>query len=268
MSDIPVQPVEPSGEGLAERYIDKELHESRASLSRTRIIAGLLTVGIVGYMVYLTSGFHQSLEPRGAAEITTGLAAQRLDDLEPQVASYIHEQVPQLIRKAPDEVIARLPEYRESLEDRVEADLREQAREGAKELSSHLDTFLSAHKEQVAALIQNGQDPQATEEMGAGLEEQFRTFLREQKIAGTSIDEKLSTTLSTLKQVQARTAKLAANKGLTPEEKNARHAIALLMHRIEAAKASSPPLPTIDHAAAGKAISDVAEKVHAGVKAN
>jgi hypothetical protein len=269
MSDVPVDPVpttEPiAEEAVAERFIEKELVESRASLSRTRIIASVLTVGVVAYMVYLTSGFHQSLEPVGAAEIATGLAAQRLDDLDPQFANYIHEQVPVLIRKAPDEVIARLPEYRKGLEDKVEADLRSQAQEGAQQLSKNLDAFLEAHKEQVSELIKNGQDLKATEDMGAALEDQFRTFLREQKIGGTSIDEKLATTLSTLKQVQARTARLAANKGLTPEEQSARHAIAMLMHRIDAAKSESGPMPTIDHAAVGKAIGDVAEKVQANV---
>lgn len=263
MSDIPVTPVSEgvNGEGIAERYIDKELRESRASLVRTQIIGGGLALFVLGYMGYLTTGFRNSLEPNGAAQIATGLASQRLDDIEPRFAEYIHEQVPMMIRKAPDEVIARMPEYRKGLEDRVEADLRAQAKAGADQLSKDLDTFLTAHKDEVGALIKDGQDPQATEAMGEQLEGQFRDFLHSVKIAGTSIDEKLAGTLSTLRQVRVRTAHLAANQNLTPAEKSARKAVAALMHRIESAKATSEPLPTITHEDARKAVENVTAAV-------
>lgn len=237
LSNISNEPTpEVSPEITAEAYLVKELIESRASLARTRIVGGALAVLTMVYMGYLTSGFRSSLEPVGAAEIATGLATQRLDDLEPRFAEYIHEQVPLMIRKAPDEIIARMPDYRKGLEDRVEADLRTQAASGSEELSKNLDTFLAAHKDSVAVLIKDGQDPAAMELMGAQLEAEFRTFLHDVKIAGTSIDEKLSETLSTLRQVQTRTARLAANKGLTPSEKSARHAVAMLMHQIGQAK--------------------------------
>lgn len=263
MSDIPVTPTPEvvSGEGIAERYVERELEASRAALVRTQIIGGALALFVLGYMGYLTTGFRNSLEPAGAAEIATGLASQRLDDVEPRFAEYIHEQVPMMIRKAPDEIIARMPEYRKSLEDRVEADLRAQAKAGADQLSQDLDTFLTAHKDEVAALIKDGQDPQATEAMGDQLEAQFRDFLHEVKIGGTSIDEKLAATLSTLRQVRARTERLAANKNLTPAEKSARKAIAALMHRIETAQANSGPLPTINHAAVKEAVENVSASV-------
>ncbi len=239
MSDLTNNSVptgEPAEEITAQGFIEKELIESRASLVRTRIVGGVLAVFTLVYMGYLTSGFRSSLEPVGAAEIATGLATQRLDDLEPRFAEYIHEQVPMMIRKAPDEIISRMPEYRKGLEDRVESDLRAQASSGSDELSKNLESFLTAHKDSVGALIKDGQDSAATELMGVQLEAQFRTFLHDVKVGGTSIDEKLSETLSTLRQVQARTARLAGNKGLTPSEKSARHAVAMLMHRIGQAK--------------------------------
>ena len=138
MSDIPVnpndpivEPLGPTGEGVAERFVEHELTESRASLQRTQIIGGLLALFTVGYMAYLTSNFRASMEPKAAASIATGLATQRLDDLEPQFSEYIHDEVPKMIRKAPDEVIARMPEYRKELETRVEKTLREQSQKGA-----------------------------------------------------------------------------------------------------------------------------------------
>lgn len=246
MSEIPVNPGAPGepvivhDEGQAERYLDKELVESRASLKRTQIIGILLSVFTIAYVGYLTSGFHESLQPKGAAQIATGLASQRLDDFEPQFTDYIHTEVPKMIRSAPDELIKRMPEYRENLENRVVAEIQSQSEKGSAQLSKDLDEFLTAHKDQVGAMIKNGQDPAAVDAMGADMEKEFRTFLDEQKIGDTTISEKLDETLKTLKQVSDRTSKLEKNVGLTDSEKAARHAIGMLMHRIKNAQAAEP----------------------------
>ena len=254
MSDIPVnpndpivEPLGPSGEGVAERYVEHELTESRASLQRTQIIGGLLALFTIGYMAYLTSNFRASMEPKAAATIATGLATQRLDDLEPQFSEYIHDEVPKMIRKAPDEVIARMPDYRKELETRVETTLREQSQKGASQLDKQLDTFLAEHKEEVGQLLKDGQDPAAMEKFGTELETQFQSFLTDTKIGNETLQQKMDSALSTLKQVSDRTTKLAANKGLTPSEKNARKAVAMLMRRIDVAKAAEPnAIGTID----------------------
>lgn len=247
MSDIPVNPMEPneplrptSGEGVAERFVDHELIESRTSLARTRIICVVLAVFVVTYVGYLTAGFHANLKPEGAAEVATGLAAERVDDLEPKFTEYIHEQVPMMIRKAPDEVISRLPEYRKELEARVDKTVRDQAQQGATQLDKQLDDFLTAHKDEVGQLLLNGQDPAKAEQFGDELDKSLTDFLTTQKIGDTTVQEKLDNTLVTLKQVAARTAKLAANKDLNPSERQARHAVAMLMRRIEAAQAAEP----------------------------
>ena len=243
MSDIPVDPLgaTPSGgEGIAERYVEKELVESRASLRRTQVVGVVLSLFVIGYMGYLTSGFRANLEPKGAAQVATGIAAQRLDDMEPQFASYIHEQVPAMIRKAPDELISRLPEYRKTIEERVDTVLRQQAEQGSTQLNKQLDDFLTAHKDEVGSLLKNGQDPAYLEKFGGELEQSFQSFLNEQKIGDETIQQKLTSTLTALKQVSTRTARLASNKGLNPSEKNARKAVAMLMRRIDAAKTAEP----------------------------
>ena len=247
MSDIPVNPMEPNGplppttgEGVAERFVDHELIESRTSLARTRIVCAVVAVFTIGYVGYLTAGFRASLEPNGAAEIATGLAAQRVDDLEPKFTEYIHEQVPLMIRKAPDEVIARLPEYRKELETRVDKTVRDQAQQGATQLDKQLDEFLTTHKEEVGQLLLNGQDPAKVEQFGNELDKSFTDFMTTQKIGDTTIQEKLDSTLVALKQVSTRTAKLAGNKDLNPSERQARHAVAMLMRRIDAAQAAEP----------------------------
>lgn len=266
MSDYPIEPTAPvTGEGVAERYVEHELIASRASLRRTQVVGSLLTVFVVAYLAYLTSGFHSNLEPNGAAEVATGLVAQRVDDLTPQFASYIREEVPKAIRNAPDEIIKRMPQYRENLESRVEETLRVRSNEAAKRLNGEMMSYLTAHKDQVAELIKNGNDPAAAQSLGQGLEDQFRTFLKEQPVGDSSIQAKLDETLRTLNLVQARTARLAAGKGLNPSEQKARHAVAMLMHRIDDAKASSPALPTIDTTQVHEAIDNAASGVRDAV---
>ncbi len=214
-------------------------------------------------MGYLTAGFRASLEPNGAAEIATGLASQRVDDLEPKFTEYIHEQVPMMIRKAPDEVISRLPEYRKELEARVDKTVRGQAEQGATQLNKQLDDFLTTHKDEVGQLLINGQDPAKAEALGDELDKSLTDFMTTQKIGDTTIQEKLDSTLVTLKQVSARTAKLAGNKGLTSSEKQARHAVAMLMRRIEAAQTAEPDaIKSIDV----DAIKDKANQAVEGIK--
>ena len=145
-----------------------------------------------------------------------------------------------MIRKAPDEVIARLPEYRKELETRVDKTVRDQAQQGATQLDKQLDEFLPTHKEEVGQLLLNGQDPAKVEQFGNELDKSFTDFMTTQKIGDTTIQEKLDSTLVALKQVSTRTAKLAGNKDLNPSERQARHAVAMLMRRIDAAQAAEP----------------------------
>ena len=276
MSDIPVNPNDPindpvrnSGEGIAERYVDHELVTSRASLRRTQIIGGLLCLFTIGYMTYLTNGFRASLEPNGAAEIATGLATQRLDDMEPQFADYIHTEVPKMIQRAPDEVIKRLPEYRQELEKRVDTTIRTQAQQGATQLDKQLDDFLAQHKEQVGNLLKNGQDPANLESVGNDLETSFKGYLNDTKVGDETIQQKIDATLAALKQVSARTAKLAANQNLTPEEKKARHAVAMLMNQIGAAKAAEPDaIKPIDPNAVRDRVNEAAANLRDQVQRN
>jgi len=273
VSDIPTNPgpvnpepiVNLSGEGIAERYVAQELVESRASLKRTQIIGVVMTVLVVGSMAFLTSGWRSNLEPNAAAEIATGLASQRVDDLTPQFADYVRTEVPKAIRSAPDELIKRLPEYRENLEQRVETDLRARSADATKRLHDELFTYLSAHKEAVGELLKNANDPAKADEIGKGLEDEFRKFLKEEKVGDDTIQAKLDNTLKALSQVEQRTAHLAANQGLTPSEQKARHAVAMLMKRIDFAKDASGPikLPTIDPEKARTMINDAVDQTKA-----
>lgn len=226
------EPIVTPEANVADSYIENALKTGQETLQKTRVIAAAASVFVVGYLGYVTATFHSNLEPEGAATVATGLASQRLDDLEPTLSSYIREQVPQVIRHAPDEVIARMPEMREKLEQKVEDDLRAHSAEGSKKLAGLINHFVAEHKDEISSFAKDAQDPANAEKVGDALEKEFVAFLNEQEIAGSTIAEKLDNTLEALEQVDSRTARLAVNKGLTSGEKKARHAVALLMRRI------------------------------------
>ena len=229
-----------SGEGVAEGYVKTELTKSRTHLLRTRIFV-VVSVAFVGiYMTYMTSGFRENLDPKTAAMITTSMVNQRMDDAEPQFATFIREKVPEVIRQAPDYALERLPEYRVAIEDRVEQDLRGHAQATSAQLTKELGTFLNAHKDQVEAMLQEPDKAASAEEMGAALEEQFRTYLAEQPVAGETIKSRLDKTLQAMDDIERRTTRLALNKGLTPTEQKTRRAIANLMRRVDTARDASP----------------------------
>ncbi len=228
--------IEPTSASVAESYIDTALAAGRENLKKTRIIAASVTVCLVGYLSFVTATFHANLEPEGAATVATGLASERFDELEPTLATFIHEQVPQAIRRAPDEIIARMPEMRENLEKRVEEDLRAHSADSSKRLSAALDKFIEEHKDEITTFAKNAQDPDNAEKLGDALEKDFTEFLHNEDVGGSTIAEKLDNTLEALEQVDTRTARLAMNKKLSPSEHKARHAVALLMHRINSAQ--------------------------------
>ncbi|AIE84575.1 hypothetical protein [Fimbriimonas ginsengisoli] len=233
---IPTAETPQSSEGLAENFLIKEVARVRTNLIRTRFMVAGSVLFLGGYMWYLTSGFRENLEPKTAAFITTSLVNQRLDEAEPQFATFIREKVPQTIRGAPDYALARLPEYRASIENRVEHDLRGQAEASSAQLTKELGEFLTLHKTEVEAMLQEPDKAASANAMGAALEERFRTFLAEQPVAGETIKSRLDKTLKSMDDIEKRTTRLAANKGLTPTEQKTRRAIANLMRRVDSAK--------------------------------
>jgi len=241
MSDsTPVNEVPLSSEGIAETYVEGQLKRSRLHLKYTRIFTVVSVVGLGIYMSYLTNGFRENLHPETAAGITASLVSQRMDEAEPQFASFIREKVPDTIRRAPDYALERLPEFRQNIEKRVGEDLRGNAQATSVQLDKDLSEFLALHKPEIEAMLQNPDQAGAANAMGAALESRLREFLAHQEIGGETIKSRVDNTLKALDDVEGRTSRLAINKGLTDTEKKTRHAVAMLMRQIDTAKAANP----------------------------
>ena len=137
------------------------------------------------------------------------------------------------IRKAPDYAIEQLPEVRQQLEQRVNQEIETYAKQSSEQLGQQVDTFLENNKDSVGDLLKDGQDPEATAKMNSELKALFVRYLEEPgKDGGESIKTKLDHALEVLKKVEARMKRLATAKDLTPAEKNAKRAIAVLLKQI------------------------------------
>lgn len=232
--DLPVNEAPaPTGGGVAERYIATELKKAKDSLLRTQIISAAAVVLLGGYTVYVTSRFRASLQPQEAATIAKGLVAQRLDEGGVQFADFVKKEVPSYIRQAPDYAIKRMPEFRQEIEQRVNTSIETYAKQSSEQLGGEVDTFLQNNKESVGELLKDGQNPAATAKINAELKTLFVKYLDEPGPGGSeSMKAKLDQALDVLKKVETRIKRLASAKDLTPSEKNAKRAIAVLLKTV------------------------------------
>lgn len=239
---------EPAGEGAAEHYIAIELQKTRVSLQRN-IVVGLVVLALLGgEMLYLTNGFTSNLEPHAAAQVAEGFVAQQVADKGPDVAAQIKQKIPELIQQVPDYALKQMPAYRESLENRLEEDLTRRCQATAPQLGQDLHTFLSAHKDQVKQILASSNDPAMVSQMGEELKATLHEYLQQKPDNGESVTEQIDKSLSSLQEVEKKVQRLAANKNLTPEEKKARRAIAVLSRSINTAGEQIQPAvkPVVD----------------------
>jgi len=224
----------PSTEQVATQYIDAQLEKARAALRSTRIFSIVILLVVGGYFTFLTGYIRkQYLEPKAAAGAATDYAVLLVQDNGPQLVEKLMKDIPEIIRKSPDYVIQSLPKFREDLETTLEAHFEEYCRASSRELGAHLDTFIEENKEGIGDFLEAGQTAEGAKELAAALEEEIRLYLEEPGEDGESIKQKLDESLQMLRNIESRLGRLAANKDLTPQEAQLRHAIAVIMHTAE-----------------------------------
>ena len=225
-----------SGDVAAERYIASQLQHERQTLRVSQIVSVLVLLFVGGYLYAITSKFKSSLEPDNAAQIASGMMMQQIDDNGPQFVQQVREQVPQYIEKTPDYVLAELPKYRMQIADRVEQDLNKYCTDTSKQLSDKVDSLLDEHKDHVQAMLKDGNDPATVKQMGEDMKQKFHEYINSQQANGQSVGEEIDKALEALTDVQKRVHRLATATDLTPQEKKARHAIAVLTQGIDVHK--------------------------------
>lgn len=212
----------------AENYITKELLKARSSLRMTQIASVVICVLLSIYVVSLTSNFKSQLEPTAAAEIADGMIMQQINDNGPELTRQLQQKIPEFIEKTPDLAMEQLPKYRASLAQRVETDLNKYCQDNAVKLGTQLDTFLDTHKDEVKGLLTSGNDPAQVKAMGDSLKQMLMTYITEKPASGESIGDQINKSLTSLQEVEKKVHRLATANNLQPQEKKARHAIAVL----------------------------------------
>lgn len=212
----------------AEQFLLDEIAAARASLKRTQVIGLIVVVAIVAYMGVVTMKIRESLVPAQAADLAKAFVAERVTAQADELAAQVKTQLPAWIAGLPDYVIKQLPAYRLELEKDIESSLKDHGLKVSQELGAKLDAFLQANIVQVKAILKAGQDRSEF----AKLEPQIDAFLADylnQRMGGEeSLQAKLDKTLHALRDVKKMTDRLATATDLTPQEKQARHAIAII----------------------------------------
>lgn len=212
----------------AEQFLIDEIAAARGSLKRTQVIGLILVVAVTIYMGVVTMKIRESLVPTQAADLAKAFVAERVSAQADELSDQIKHQLPTWVAGLPDYVIKQLPAYRMELEKQVEISLKEHGSKASQELGTKLDAFLQANIVQVKAALKAGQDRSEF----AKLEPQIDAFLADylnQRMGGEeSLQAKLDQTLHALRDIKKMTDRLATASDLTTQEKQARHAIAII----------------------------------------
>ena len=230
--EAPVVPVT-YGEGIAERFVRKELQDARKSLRMAQIGGSILALATAAYFGFLTSSLNKTLEPHAAAQVATGLIVDQVESQGPQIASEIKTRVPALIEQLPDYALKQLPQYRTALENQVESDMQTSFASSSKELGDSFDELLDGNKNEIKRMLADGKDPEASAQLGKAMESEMIDFVKTAKVNGEPMSTKLDEALVSLNNVDKHMARLAANQNLTPQEKKARRAIGILTRNID-----------------------------------
>jgi len=231
-SEIPISP-DPSsspldGDAGAANYLAAQVKAARTALQRTRIVGLVLLVLLGGEMIFITSKFSASLEPHSAAEIADGMIMQQISDRGPELASQLKQKIPEYIQQTPDYALKELPKYRLALEDRLEAQMTQYCQKTTAQLDTQLDSYLTEHKEDIKGMITTGSDPEVTKRVGQDLKHQFLIYIHAKSPEGESIQDQLDLSLVALEGTAKTMHRLATAKDLTAQEKQSRHALAVL----------------------------------------
>lgn len=231
------EPVKTSAnEKLAQEFVASELAQARSSLKKAQIVGIILLLFVSGYMSILTSKLKPFLTPEGAASTANDVIYAQVTERAPLIAEDLKKRVPEMVARIPDVVIEKLPEWRIQIEDKAEETLRSHLSEHAVQFGKRLDVFLADHQEQIGDLLKTANDKQKTQVLLTSIEQDILSFLDEKFDEKESIKEKLDGALAKLTHMEQQMDRLANANDLTPQEKKTRHAIAIIVQKIDLAR--------------------------------
>ncbi len=225
--------VPPLESDVAAKYVADQLQKARSALHKSRLVGLILIVVVAAYMTFLVVSLQHYLDPHQAAEMANSFITQQVEDKTHDIAEQLKEKIPGMIAQIPDYALQKIPEYREALEDKVEADFTEFAHATSAQFGKHLDVFLNSHVVQIKALLDSAKDPDKLKALGPDLENEILEYLKEKPDEGESIAVKIDKSLDALKKMEGQMDRLANATDLTSQEKKTRRAIAIIAKTVD-----------------------------------
>jgi hypothetical protein len=226
----PVAPL--TGEAIVAAYLAEELPKARKTLKRTRIIGVILILFVGAYIGIIATMMVNFFQPKTAAEVASGMLAQRAVSEGPILAAHIEREIPRLIHELPDYLIGELPVYRKELQQSLETEYEAYCNSLSKNLGDRIDKLINDHKAEIKTLLENAGDRDAIRKTLPDFDRVIAEFLKNDA-EGQALRERIDAWAAALKEVEKRMDRLANGSDLTLEEQKARHALALLSKVID-----------------------------------
>jgi hypothetical protein len=232
-ADPQAAPAPAGGNDVAVEYVQQQLHHARVAFKRTQLVGIILIALITASISYLTTKWRAELNPKAAAKTAVDQLSARVIEHADELSDQLKQKAPQYIAGLPDMVLRELPARREELEKHLTTEIHDYCRRASKTMDKHLDQFFLDHKADIVEALKAADNKDALRALGTDLQDQIVGFLSEKPEQGESIKEKIDQALELLRRVEKTMDKLASGTDLTPQEKKARRAIAILTHHVD-----------------------------------
>ena len=221
-----------TGEAAATAYLTQELFNARKTLKRTRIVCVILLVCVGAYMGTISTIMVNFFQPQEAAQVVSGMLAQHATTEGPVLAAQIEREIPLFIREVPDYLIKEMPGCRRQLQQMLETEYQTYCASFSKDLGDAMDKLIDDHRDQIKTLLENAQDRTAIREVLPDFDRVIDDFTKND-VDGRALKKHIDDLAAALKEVEKRMDRLANASDLTPEEKKARRALAMLSKVID-----------------------------------
>lgn len=222
------------GSNAAVNFVDEQLATARASLGRTKMVAVIIIVVVLGYMSYVTNRLLAHLEPQQAAQTAKGIIVTQVSERGEMLAEQLKAKIPEMMQKLPEVVLDRMPTIRASIENRISVELRGYATKTASQLEPQLDAFLQNHTDDINTFLNSSQDLDALrEDLSDDLDALITSYLKNSTDGTETLLEKFEQSQVLLNNIADHTQRLAHDEDLTDREKQTRRAIAVLLAKAD-----------------------------------
>jgi len=220
---------------IAENYIKEELAAARGTLRNTQIFGSIIVIALSVYLISITTRFTNELQPDTAVKTVQGFITGQIQETGDAFLAQIGPTVTGIVEKAPDAVIKELPAVRKTAVDTFRTKMEEYTAASADKLSENLDQYIAENKESIKAVLDTAKDEKALAELQPTLHGEVLAYLSEPQESGKSIKDDIDESLEMLTDAQRTIHRLATSKALSPSEKKARRALAIIANTVDTA---------------------------------